>query len=67
MPLRPLTTTIVLMFALVAALSGCGRRGELEPPASTVAPAGTQAGTSDQNAPKQTPPDRHFALDPLIQ
>jgi predicted small lipoprotein YifL len=63
MPSRPLTTTLLLTIALSAMLAGCGRRGPLEPPPSSVAPQSSQ----DQSAKKETPPDRHFILDPLIQ
>ena len=85
MPLRPLTTTLVLSFALSMALAGCGRKGELEPPAGSVAPssaavaspqasgtgnsvdAGSGAVVKKKKEVKITAPDRHFALDPLIQ
>ena len=63
MPSRPITITLLLTIALSAALAGCGRRGPLEPPPSRVAP---QNGKND-SAKKQTPTDRHFILDPLIQ
>jgi len=69
MPRRSLTTIFVITLTLSSALAGCGRRGELEPPSSTVAPAGTvsQNSSKAEKSAKKTVPDRHFILDPLIQ
>lgn len=70
MPSRSLTTTLALALALSSVLVGCGRRGELEPPSSTVAPAavaGQKPAKEEKSSSKESVPERHFILDPLIQ
>ncbi|MEA3533806.1 LPS translocon maturation chaperone LptM [Rhizobium sp. CC-YZS058] len=68
MPSRPqrprlssLGATALLAAALTLALSGCGRKGDLDPP-STPAAAVNQKG-NDTN---KTVPERRFFLDPLL-
>jgi predicted small lipoprotein YifL len=61
----------LLVAAAVLALSGCGRRGDLEPPPNpaavqTPAPAKTEMSLHKAN-PKIAPPKKDFVLDPLLQ
>ncbi len=56
--------------ALVAALgvSACGRRGDLEPPASAALQKTTNGEPEfHKSVPKIIPPKQSFALDPLLQ
>jgi hypothetical protein len=68
MPIRPL---IILALAL-AMLSGCGRRGDLEPagtPETNAVPTGEATTAAPAAIPPAAPdkaPDRRFILDPLI-
>ena len=60
---------ILLAAAALIAVSGCGRRGDLEPPnASAVQNAG---GKHDMERRRESqtikPPKRDFVLDPLLQ
>ena len=67
----------ILILAVAAlAITGCGRRGELEPPGSTAAdsvpgpeailsPASPGATEPPEQAPAAAP-DKRFFLDPLI-
>ena len=59
----PIFMRAALAGALLAALtlSGCGRKGALEPP------PGVAATQSPDGKPVPTKPDRHFVLDPLVK
>ncbi|MFP5077353.1 LPS translocon maturation chaperone LptM [Rhizobium sp. YIM 134829] len=59
LPLLGATALLAATFSL--ALSGCGRKGDLDPP-STPAAAVNQKG----NDASKTVPERRFALDPLL-
>ncbi|MCM2293473.1 lipoprotein [Allorhizobium sp. BGMRC 0089] len=48
----------VVLVSVGLGLSGCGRKGELDPPSPAAAPQG-QAGTAK-------PAQKHFLLDPLL-
>ena len=76
MPTHALTRCAVLALAIAAlGLSGCGRRGNLEPPpGSGQAPAATSQspvvpgldGAKGSDVPVITPPKQPFILDPLL-
>ena len=76
MPTHVLTRCAVLALAIAAlGLSGCGRRGNLEPPpGSGQAPAAASKGIVPQgldgakgsDAPAITAPKEPFILDPLL-
>lgn len=51
---------LLAILAVAGTLSGCGRRGGLEPPPNA------QVLTTDEEG-KVVKPDRPFVLDPLIQ
>lgn len=55
------TGCVLLIVALFASLSSCGRRGALEAPN-----AGTASEVQGEEAPKPETPDREFILDSLI-
>ena len=64
------TPRLALLLAVLA-LSGCGRRGDLEAPPNpnavqTPAPQKTEMSVHRAN-PKITPPKKDFVLDPLLQ
>ena len=59
-----------LVFALVVAsvgLTGCGRRGALEPPSAAATTQPSQPGQTAKPAQNPPPPDRPFVLDPLLR
>ena len=78
MPTHALTRCAVLALAIAAlGLSGCGRRGNLEPPPGSgqaPAPAATSQspvvpgldGAKGSDAPVITAPNQPFILDPLL-
>ena len=78
MSTHALTRCAVLALAIAAlGLSGCGRRGNLEPPPGSgqaPAPATTNQslipqgldGAKGSDAPVITPPKQPFILDPLL-
>jgi len=49
-----------------ALLSGCGRKGPLDPPSAAVVTTGQQQGQAVQTTQTATKPDRPFVLDPLL-
>jgi predicted small lipoprotein YifL len=59
----PILVRVAVAGMVVAALtlSGCGRKGALEPPPSA------SAGKEDGAAAPPAKPDRHFILDPLVK
>jgi len=63
----------VLVLLVAAVVSGCGRRGRLEPPPDPNAPPVDAASTSRAGVHKRAPnppiraPDAPFVLDPLLQ
>jgi len=60
----------VLLVAVVLALGGCGRRGDLEPPPNVNAVQTPQTNNDlsmRRTVPKITPPKKDFVLDPLLQ
>lgn len=61
--LKPLLVPLALMLGLAAALSSCGRKGDLDPP-SVALKNGDKLGKQGQAAPAQ--PDKPFLLDPLL-
>ncbi|MCG6858955.1 MAG: lipoprotein [Salaquimonas sp.] len=61
----PVFLTLLAVLLSGLAVSGCGRRGGLEPP-----PSATVVTTDEQGRPVETqaePVDQPFILDPLIQ
>lgn len=60
-PLRPLILSLGMLVAAGLALSGCGRKGELDLP-STPSDKVNQRSYS----PPKTAPERPFVLDPLL-
>ncbi len=63
--------TIVLVAALGLAASGCGRRGDLEPPPDATAVQKPADDSNDQlqghkKNPPIVPPKSSFVLDPLL-
>ncbi len=53
----------LLAAALAVAASGCGRKGELDPPGTPADQINRKASSDDKKA---VPEDRHFLLDPLL-
>lgn len=70
MPSRRLELTLVVLLAATVALSGCGRRGALEPPpqAGVVYEPGvvTDPGAPPPEPAPPPPPQRRFFLDFLL-
>ena len=62
------TPRLALLLAVLA-LSGCGRRGDLEAPsgAAVQTPQGRKEMSVHRANPKITPPKKDFVLDPLLQ
>jgi predicted small lipoprotein YifL len=58
-----------LIVAIVAVLSGCGRRGDLEPPNANAVQKPDDKHDLQVRHPSQkiTPPDKAFVLDPLLK
>ena len=63
-----LIRTIVLLAALAAALTACGRRGALDTPYEAALEAREEAADADEPVPPEPSPprDRRFILDGLI-
>lgn len=61
------STTIlaIILAAVMAATSGCGRRGALDTPSAAAAKARGEKVPEDAN--KEEPEDRKFILDGLIE
>ncbi len=61
----------MLVLLIAAAVSGCGRRGRLEPPPDPNAPPAEETNKAGIHKRKPNPPirapDRPFVLDPLLQ
>jgi len=57
----PWIKTICAVVLMSAVLTGCGRKGPLERPSATTAPA-----ASAEEAPAPTVPERRFILDGLL-
>ena len=61
------------MLLVAVAVSGCGRRGRLEPPPDPNAPPVDAAATTKAGVHKRAPnppirpPDRPFVLDPILE
>jgi predicted small lipoprotein YifL len=53
---------VVGLIAIAIGLSGCGRRGALEPP-----PGAAMKSATAGEAPAPAKPDKKFILDPLLQ
>lgn len=60
-PLRPLLLSLGILAAAGLALSGCGRKGELDPPSTPADKLNQRSYTPDKTA-----PERPFVLDPLL-
>ena len=58
-----LMRTAILALAMTAALSACGRKGDLDPPGTPQQPAASVEAT----APQAQAPDRKFILDGLLE
>jgi predicted small lipoprotein YifL len=65
----PLARRSALIVVVLAALSGCGRRGDLEAPnANAVQPTNDKHDLQvHRPSQKITPPKKDFVLDPLLQ
>lgn len=60
-PLRTAALSLGLLIAASAVLSGCGRKGDLDPPSTPV----DQLNKRSANTTKPVP-ERPFVLDPLL-
>lgn len=60
-PLRTVTLTLGLLVAASLALTGCGRKGDLDLPSTPADKLNKRSYT-----PSKTVPDRPFVLDPLL-
>jgi predicted small lipoprotein YifL len=58
--------TLLAVAGIALALSGCGRKGPLDPPSAAVVTTGQQQGQAVQTTQTATKPDRPFVLDPLL-
>lgn len=66
---RALVFAVLCAAALATLVSGCGRRGPLEPPGTPPAaerPSSPAALFDGEEPPEPPPPDRDFVLDPLL-
>lgn len=60
-PLRIATLSLGLLAAASLALTGCGRKGDLDPPSTPVEKLNKRSYKPDPKA-----PERPFVLDPLL-